>query len=632
MITILDKKKLAKRNMNNTNKNHTDVDTWTVADLVNSLGDKDPKKRKIKIPKFQRNLVWDEGQKKKFIESVKMGFPIGSLLLHKTGSENGFTIYQLIDGLQRSTTLLKYRQNPTSFFDNSEVSEGILSEIKNHRSDISDDITKECVASWIRQLKGFEETDNFSSQDLVDHLDEKLELNFIKEQGQELRKFVQPFTQKVKEDANIFDFRIPIVIYSGEQSHLAEIFSRLNKQGTHLSKYQIYAATWIAFDSFKINNKELILKIKGKYDKLIEGDLRIENYDPLTFEYGDFTVFEYFFGLGKLLIDKFPYLFNDKKGEEESIGFNLGATCLGLGIKSLESLPKYYLKVEQDKFEKALLDSITIVNDILKPYVALRANKKNSTKKITIYHTEYQIVSLIGKIFRSKYDDNLNIRTEWKRSQTKLKTNIPLWYLYDILRGTWRGSPDNIMKTTNGNRYEQPIARHTWEFVLDEWFEADMQRQEKTRANISDTTILFYKYIYTHLLTAKEELSEIEFDIEHLVPIERLKKMIIDNKGLPMSCFANLCLLEKRLNREKGSTTIFEYLTENRSNSRGYKDIERFVLTTKKELSFLENNPTIENYKEFLRQRYLTVRNVFFDKNEIGELTLFSNAVPERIN
>ncbi|MFL6373982.1 MAG: DUF262 domain-containing protein, partial [Pyrinomonadaceae bacterium] len=87
-----------------------------MSDLVTALGDAPEKKQRIIIPKFQRTLVWAKEQKKDLINSIKRGFPIGAILLYKVGDdEDGTTRYNLIDGLQRSSTLRQYALQPTQF-------------------------------------------------------------------------------------------------------------------------------------------------------------------------------------------------------------------------------------------------------------------------------------------------------------------------------------------------------------------------------------------------------------------------------------------------------------------------------------------------------------------------------------
>ena len=602
--------------MNNTNKNQTDVVAWSVRDLVYALGENDPKKNKINIPKFQRNLVWSEEKRMMFAESVKRGYPIGSLLLHKTGSEDGFTRYQLIDGLQRSSTLKKYKEKPTEYFIGSEIDDSLVLSIKKYKNILHKDEIKKTIVKWVKNLEGFDENSNFSSFNLTNFIDTELDLDLSKDEVKALTSNIIPFIYKVKNDADIFDFKIPIIIYSGDPSNLPEIFSRLNKQGTQLNKYQIYAAAWSVNPDnfFNIINGKIIEKIEKKYEKIIEEGFEIEGYDSTNFKTEKFSAFEYFFGFGKLLIENYKHLFNDRKGDEESIGFNLVGTCLGLGVKSLDNLPEYYLKVNQTQFENAIFDCINILDNILKPYISLNANKKNGNKKPTIYHTEYQILSLIGKIYHSKYD--VEAMKNWKKTEIKLRENIPLWYLFDILKGTWRNTPDTILRVTTNDRYEKPIPKFQWDYLFQEWIEEDLKKQEKNRVNISDSTILFYKYLYTDTITYKENSAQ-EFEIEHLVSVERLKKINKDGKGIPMSAFPNLCLLQKELNSSKKGKGVFEFLSENKSSTNNYKDIERFALTTKEEMDILGDRPNLKKYIEFLKNRFKNIKTVFYEKNNI---------------
>lgn len=66
-------------------------------------------KGRIQIqPDFQRNLVWTNSQKSKFIESILLNFPLPPIYLNETKDSN----YLVIDGLQRSTALYEfYRGN-----------------------------------------------------------------------------------------------------------------------------------------------------------------------------------------------------------------------------------------------------------------------------------------------------------------------------------------------------------------------------------------------------------------------------------------------------------------------------------------------------------------------------------------
>ncbi|WP_339663420.1 DUF262 domain-containing protein [Croceibacter atlanticus] len=608
-------------------KNHTKTDNWSVENLVNSITD-NSNKNKILIPKFQRTLVWRPNQKKEFVDSIKNGFPIGALLLYKTKTESDITYYTLIDGLQRSTTLKQYSEAPTSdlFFDDTNIETSIIKDLKNLIDNTFEiEELTECIVKWITSLKGFEESKGFSSFSLSDHLNETLgldkDLSGIKEMTQKL----VPYLEKIKDDSNISSFSIPILIYSGPEENLPTIFERLNSRGTQLSKYQIYAAAWQHYELFTISNTEIIDKIKKKYELLIEEGYEVENYDgSKKFYTTKFSKFEYLFGLGKLLADKYVYLFsgNSKSEQEDSIGFNITNICLGKPFSEMNLLPKFLAEYKLEDFEKCIFNSIEFVNDCLKGQIAL---KMNTTKRISIVHTEMQIVSMIGKAFHSRYDDNLKEKDNWKDSKTKLKKNLKFHYLFDILKESWKGSGDTrAYNLIISDRYENEISKKQWENLFEEWLENDLLKKEKTRVNIKDSSILFYKYLYTHTLSAYEELSDKSFDIEHLVPVGRLKALATDN-GLPISAFPNLCLLDSNLNRKKGDETYYEHydkLIEKEEKTEEQakielENIEGYSFTDENDLEFVKTDFTSENYVTFLKNRFKVVTEKFYEHYEI---------------
>ncbi|HTU69095.1 MAG TPA: DUF262 domain-containing protein, partial [Candidatus Baltobacteraceae bacterium] len=84
-------------------RNEVKVQVWTVRELVdalNGIGEKG-----IFIPSFQRGLVWQKTKRAELIQSVRESLPIGSLLMYYAGIRDNKPTYELVDGLQRSTSL-----------------------------------------------------------------------------------------------------------------------------------------------------------------------------------------------------------------------------------------------------------------------------------------------------------------------------------------------------------------------------------------------------------------------------------------------------------------------------------------------------------------------------------------------
>src|SRR5690606_18510474 len=144
----------------------------------------------------------------------------------------------------------------------------------------------------------------------------------------------------------------------------------------------------------------------------------------------EFNYFELFFGFGKNLIQKFPSLFGSVSTQDEtdSIGFNLSALCLQHDLKKMGDLPNTAENIDLNKFTDCVEDASKTISDILKPYIGVRANKKNGSLP-TVVHSELQIASMIAKAFTLKFDNDFNERVNWHEKHMSLKASIPFHYL-----------------------------------------------------------------------------------------------------------------------------------------------------------------------------------------------------------
>jgi len=621
-------------------KNYTKPDTWKISRIIDAINEEVPaKKEKIIIPKYQRSLVWNKNQKKSFIESLKSDFPVGSLLLYHLGPQENVNRYSLTDGLQRTNTIIEYDNAPTQFFDEANLEDSFINKILSFVS-LEINITnqsklKKIITDWISELKGFSESIGFSSSKLAYEIESKLAIDLAKNDLRNLEDILVPFNERIESDSNIKDVEIPVVIYTGPPENLPTIFERINSKGTQLNKYEVYAATW-SHEKYKIEieNRELIDLIKAKYDALIEQGFEVLNYNGVEEEFytSQFSIFEYIFGLGKLLSKKYPQIFGEydsESAEPDSIAFNLLTVCLGLELKDMDKLPDKMLmalKNGQTIFEDALLNSIAFVYSTLKPFIGLRANvkKRTDSNRNIIYHSEYQVVSLVSAVFKRKYNDNIEEKTDWNINEAKLRKNIPLLYLHDIIKQVWRRG----VKDFDNRRYDEELTKEKWDIIFNEWMESQLKRSESERVRLRQEDILFLKYIYAHKLTSYQENSTDEFEIEHIVPVAKLKDAIKQHvttlEGLPISCVANLCLIQKEINRDKGDETIYQYfdnliqkkeLTQTQANVELAK-IENFTFTKKNELKFVKSI-TKDKYTSFLTSRFAKLKQQFYEHNKI---------------
>lgn len=90
------------------------TESWTMKDLTDALKNMHKENKELVVPMFQRGKRWKPGQESMFIDSLKKGYPVGTLLFFKR-VENNREIYILVDGLQRGNTIKKYMTSPTKY-------------------------------------------------------------------------------------------------------------------------------------------------------------------------------------------------------------------------------------------------------------------------------------------------------------------------------------------------------------------------------------------------------------------------------------------------------------------------------------------------------------------------------------
>lgn len=96
-----------------------EMSKYTVEQLNN-----DYKNGKITVPKYQRGAVWNKKQREKLIDSMNKGYPFGSILLYQNDGKR-----QIIDGLQRSTTIIEFVKNPARYFTDDNINDEIINKI-----------------------------------------------------------------------------------------------------------------------------------------------------------------------------------------------------------------------------------------------------------------------------------------------------------------------------------------------------------------------------------------------------------------------------------------------------------------------------------------------------------------------
>ena len=248
-------------------------ENWTLQDLSSALQDMHKDNKKIVVPMFQRGKRWKKPQEQKFIDSLIKGYPVGTMLFYET-LENNKRTYILVDGLQRGNSIKKYMTNPTEFFYDDSISDAFcenLCKLLNKDGTDSYGKIRSILTSFIKQQKTFKNLQYYTvAKTLVDDFGVGYE---------PIGGIIDIITTFFEERQDLYDkIASTVIVYTGDENNLPEIFDRINSQGTPLDQYEVYAASWPVNQKYKISNAEIIEYVVRKYDTFTEDDFQIHGY------------------------------------------------------------------------------------------------------------------------------------------------------------------------------------------------------------------------------------------------------------------------------------------------------------------------------------------------------------------
>ncbi len=587
---------------------------------------------KVELPKFQRSVVWNEKKRKDFFDSITRGFPFGSLLLYKSSNSSR---YQLIDGLQRLTTLKDIQENPIEYLGKEELGK-ILEELKifeNLEEEVTniDDYKNDIISKLTQCFNGMQVHTG--------------KVKAIFSDNQQQKNIIQDYATEITEKIQSISFEhltLPVIIYSGDINDLPEIFSRLNANGTQLSKYEIFAAKWSGENYvYEIDDEEILKTVEKKYDGMIEkSEIYIKGYATgAILSSKRINLFEYGYALGKLVKEKYPILFDGKKEDHnkiDSIGFTLLAACLGNPIAKMSTLDDCFSPSNGEQMitlKDHILEICGEVNSILKPLITSPDGKYISK------YIESQLVSFVSAIFNLRYNliskkvENFNYRIksdqyyklnglnfrankDAKSKINSVKKNIPIYYLIDMIDEYWVASGDKkldeMTKNIDNCRYLTKLSDEKIRHSLQDLLETQMNRSVK---NIPVPNKLILNYLYN--MRGKPVDSE-KVDIEHIVPKKKFKEYSIDDKSI--SVLGNLCFLPSYENRSKKDKTLYEFSNEKHLLSKvDFTLLDKLYYPKEKDLAFATGIFDERRYLEFVKGRHESMIDEFIkNRNRVN--------------
>lgn len=621
-------------------------ENWSLQDLSSALQDMHKENKKIVVPMFQRGKRWSKIQENVFIDSLIKGYPVGTMLFYEKVEESKIT-YILVDGLQRGNSIKKYMTNPTDFFYDNNISDEFCAEILRiigHENEKYYQTIRTILTSFIREQKTYKNLQYYSvSKKIVDEFE--VDNDLIQQLINTIESFFEERQELYDRIANTV---IPVIVYTGEESNLPDIFDRINSKGTPLDQYEVYAAAWPVNEKYEINNLNVIEHIVKKYDSFVEDGYFIHDYsrDEIR-STRKVNAFEYLFGLGKYFVDKYDILAFKKNLADDTvnpIAFELINACLNDSDK-IGILYKNLQEVNLNELEQAICKTIDFVDDAISVITKFKGNSRNKNK---IFHSKYQILSMISTTFKEMFSNKIytEFSDEWQSKKSIIAKNLVNYYVYDIITNYWsEGGTGKIHSAAKPNRYMNDITSKAWIIALDDFFERSMLRTEsKKTANPKSEEFVILNCIYLKNFTAMDQLSIDRFDVEHIAPKEQMKRLIetCQGEGLPISCIANLCYLPEYINRSKKDKNFYQdkkYL-----QNVNLDDVEaKYSFTEEDDLDWMDipyEKPDDflvlkEYYTEYCTKRFDKIKQMFCDALDItyedieesDEVSVPSNAI-----
>lgn len=200
--------------------NGCDCEKWTLLELSNALNDLHKDKKRIVVPMFQRGKRWSKGQESAFIDSLRKGYPVGTMLFYEKIEGNSQT-YILVDGLQRGNCIKKYIGRPTDFFEDKNLTDDLCRKITHALGVEEDDEIdlkkiREDIINFIKEQKDFSNIQYYRiTRDIA---------KLFGMEGQDLSDAIDIITQffntKQEQYNSIANTVIPVLVYRGNEDNL----------------------------------------------------------------------------------------------------------------------------------------------------------------------------------------------------------------------------------------------------------------------------------------------------------------------------------------------------------------------------------------------------------------------------
>ncbi|MBS7158501.1 MAG: DUF262 domain-containing protein [Collinsella sp.] len=504
---------------------------------------------RIKLPRFQRKLVWPKSKKDQFINTLHEGLPFGSVLVYPESQEPDADLL-IIDGQQRLSTIIEFNSDRLAFWKplNQDTYLSALASI-NEALPGELQLSESQFDNLLRRNK-------LDLDDWLDDIDDKSSRKTVRAQFGTIEKALAEYV-------DLSSLLIPAIKFIGDKSLIAEVFSRLNQGGIKLSKYQVFSAAWI-HTQIKLSTSGLqsaiLDNVKKHYTSMGEGAaFELDGFsEDLLSATRIITLSDLATALGMFLQEHLKALAPQTDNKISELGYGLLGVAVDLDNRKLGHLVDYsdYIQANlQHILEKTDRICSNLQDVFSKMLKVVKANKNDEYARAL--STNFKTLSYFAALWY------LDPESEDYRSTLK---NIKAHYLLDALTGVWSSAGDQRLleyqPSSKKRDYLTPVSSSDLEAAFDQWLAssvAGIRFSSETKAIITIHANL------TYLATTVPNGES--FELEHIIA----KKFIeaasdTTKKGLFGNSIGNCMFLPKGINNRKKAKTLYEVNTDGRYN------------------------------------------------------------------
>ncbi|MHA8137699.1 GmrSD restriction endonuclease domain-containing protein [Lactobacillaceae bacterium Scapto_B20] len=505
----------------------------------------------VKVPKFQRSLVWSKQKKLDLLNTLHKKFPFGALLVAPVdGSKQE---YRLLDGQQRLSTIRDFEKHRVSYWkdlNNTEYN-SILTKLNT------------ILSNHGGQLISANEFDQLLDPDfeLADWTDKPENAPLDQPTKKNVRDIIKQLRIKIADYVDLDHLMIPVIEFLGDESDLPEVYENLNRGGVPLTKYEVLNASW-SDEKIKIPEHfelgDSILKyVKGYYNQLRNnGAFELENFseDDIT-NSREINLAEFARALGNLVIDQIPSLITSSTKLINEFGFGLLGIVTGIDNKKVATVHNQSgLIQEQIKPILEQADQLAkLINNrfekILKQNIAFGNHPKSKKSQyVNGLTTTFKILSYFASLWNRDSKD-----------VSRSLDNIPSYYVYDFITNAWNAHGDQRLydyyQKNNNRNYLSSINEAEFQSSFHSWL-SDNLGIRKTFSKEVKALITIHSNL-TYL--AKSLPASEDYEFEHVIPKARILESDSGPNVVYVSHLGNGMFLPKSLNNSKSSQTLYEF-------------------------------------------------------------------------